>query len=512
VAGIGRGLDDQAMSTVADPAAQAYDVVVIGTGSAGKPLAAELARAGRSVLAVERERVGGECAYLACIPSKTLLLAARRHRDRVGGRTHAGSARPDAAARAAWAAATALREVTTGHRDDSGAATGLEKDGVTLVRGAARLEGRSVLVTTTTGPVRARWRQALVLATGAEAIVPPIDGLDELDPALVWTSADALSSDELPPRLAILGGGPIGCELAQVYASFGSTVTLIETSSTLLPHEPDWLGETLAAALREVGVDVRTSTEAVAVGTGPGPGPGPDGGVRVRTADGATVDADRILVAVGKRPRSAGNGLESVGITPREDGALEVDARCRVIGANGPMDDVFAVGDLTAIAPYTHTANHHARVVAAHLLGTGRDADHTGIPRVVYTDPPVLAAGDTEATARQRGVNVLSERHDVTSTSRSAIERALDPADHRPAELQLLVDADSGLLIGAAAIGPEADSWAAELALAVRARLPVRTLADHLHAFPSWTEAIHVPARALAERFEESKPARTHGS
>jgi pyruvate/2-oxoglutarate dehydrogenase complex dihydrolipoamide dehydrogenase (E3) component len=247
--------------------------------------------------------------------------------------------------------------------------------------------------------------------------------------------------------------------------------------------------------LRQVGVDVRTGTEASAVepeGTEPV--------VQVRTADGATVTADRILVAVGKKPRTTGLGLESLGIQAAENGALRVDGRCRVVTEDGILDDVHAIGDLTALAPYTHTANYHARLVVAHLLGDGQDADHVGIPRVVYTDPPVLCTGETEDAARERGAHVLSACYDVTETSRSGVERTLDPEDHRPASLQLIADADTGVLLGAAAIGPEADSWAAELALAVRARLTVHTLAQHLHAFPSWTEAIHVPARALADQ------------
>lgn len=179
-----------------------------------------------------------------------------------------------------------------------------------------------------------------------------------------------------------------------------------------------------------------------------------------------------------------------------------MDARCRVITSSKIFDDIYAIGDLTGLAPYTHTANYHARLVAAHLLGHGQDTDHTGIPRVVYTDPPVLCTGETEESARASGIRILSARFDVTETSRSAIERTLDAEDHRPAGLELIADADTGVLLGAAAIGPEADSWGAELALAVRARLTVHTLAQHLHAFPSWTEAIHIPARKLAEQIQ----------
>ncbi|HST82472.1 MAG TPA: NAD(P)/FAD-dependent oxidoreductase [Kineosporiaceae bacterium] len=469
-----------------------FDIVVIGTGSAGQPLAAELARAGRSVLAIEAGLVGGECAYLACIPSKAMLLAAQRHRARTGP---AGSTEPDPAA---YAGAVAVRDHTTRNRDDSVEATALEKDGVTLLRGQATVDGHSVKVDSAAGDRTVRWRQALVLATGSQAVIPPIDGLTS---TTTWTSPNALSDDELPNRLTILGGGAIGCELAQVYASFGSAVTLIEAAPTLLAAEADWIGEAMADVLRKVGVDVRTGTEVTAVESD-----GTETSTLVRTADGAEVATDRILVAVGKRPRSSGFGLDSLGITAQENGALGVDARCRVIAESGVLDDVYAIGDLTALAPYTHTANYHARIVTAHLLGRGQDADHVGIPRVVYTDPPVFCTGETEDAARERGAHVLSARCDATETSRSALERASDPEDHRPAGLELIADADTGVLLGASAIGPEADSWAAELALAVRARLTVHTLAQHLHAFPSWTEAIHVPARSLAEQIPATSP------
>src|SRR3954454_2176799 len=226
----------------ADP--DEFDVVVIGTGSAGQPLAAELARAGRCVLAIEEAYVGGECAYLACISSKAMLLAASKHRVRTGPY---GSTEPDPAA---FAGAVAIRDRITRHRDDSAAATDLEKDGVTLLRGRATIEGRSVTVVSAAGDRTVRWRQALVLATGAEAVIPPIDGLAA---APVWTSANALSEDDLPSRLAILGGGAVGCELAQIYASFGSAVTLIEAGPTLLPSEAGWIGEAMAESLRQVG-------------------------------------------------------------------------------------------------------------------------------------------------------------------------------------------------------------------------------------------------------------------
>lgn len=464
-----------------------FDVVVIGTGSAGKPLAGELAKAGRSVVAVERSLVGGECAYVACIPSKAMLVAARAHHREVAEHT----AETDAAA---FARAVGTRDRTVRHRDDAHALAMMQDDGVTVIRGAATVTGspRTVSIATADGERVVRWRTALVIATGAEAFLPPIDGLAD---APTWTSDQALSTDVLPNRLTILGGGAVGVEIAQVFASFGSKVTLVESAPTLLPHEPAWVGEAVAEALQDLGVDVRTDRTVEKVT------PDEDS-VCVHTSDGHHVDADRILVAVGKKPVVAGMGFAALGI--EEEGPIGVDARLRVKTASGVLDDVFAIGDVNAIAPYTHTANYHARVVAAQILGHGYDADHVGVPRVVYTDPAVLCVGISVERAASEGVSALSARFDPTSTSRSAVERTFDRTDHRPAGLELVADATTGVLIGAFAVGPEADSWAAELALAVRARMTVHTLAGALHAFPSWTEAIHPPARELAEKIPRS--------
>ena len=469
---------------MAEQQSDEFDVVVIGTGSAGKPLAGELAKAGRSVVAVERSLVGGECAYLACIPSKAMLVAARAHR--LKQLENPASAENDDVA---FAKAVGTRDRTVRHRDDAHALEAMEKEGVTVVRGSATVTStpREIRVTTADGPRILRWRHALVIATGATAAVPPIEGLTD---APVWTSEQALSTDERPKRLTILGGGAVGVELAQIFACFGTKVTLVESSETLLPREASWVGAALADALHDLGVDVRTGRTVEKVTS--------DGdSACAYTSDGHTVDSDRLLVSVGKKPVTGGMGLAELGID--EDGPLDVDSRLRVRTGRGVLDDVFAIGDVTAISPYTHTANYHARQVAAEILGHGSDVDHVGIPRVVYTDPAVLCTGLTVEQAREKGIDAVSARFDATKTSRAAVERTFDRNDGRPAGLELVADRATGVLIGASAIGPEADSWAAELALAVRARLTVHTLAQALHAFPSWTEAIHPPARELSE-------------
>ncbi len=452
-----------------------HDLVVLGTGSGGEVVAGEVARAGGTVAAVDAGLVGGECPYVACVPSKVMLLAAREH-VLVGGDHDA-----------AFAKAIARRDEAAEHRQDDGAVQGLQGDGVEVVRGRGLLAGQTgdcLLVQVGERRLHAR---AVVIGTGSEPVIPPIKGLPDVP---TWTSDQALSSPDRPARLAILGGGAVGCELAQVYASFGTDVVLLEAGPTLLGSEPPWVGERLATALGELGVDVRTGVTIT--------GARPHGsGLALQVDDGAGVIAERLLVAGGRRPRSADLGLGTVGAGPADNGSLAVDARCRVIGVDGtPVEGLFAVGDVTGVAPYTHTATYQARIVAAHLLGHGRDADYSGVPRAVYTDPAVFGVGEQAEAARARGVHALVDGIDLEDTGRGFIAGA------RGGRLELVVDASTGTLIGASAIGPEADSWAGELALAVRAGLDVRLLADQVHAFPAWSEAVQPVAGRLAARVE----------
>jgi dihydrolipoamide dehydrogenase len=437
------------------------DVVVLGAGSGGEVVAGELADAGRSVALVESGLVGGECPYLACIPSKALLLAARHG--------------------AGWAEAVRVRDRAAEDRNDTQTAKALVDRGVRLVRGRGRVTGPGRLTITPRTPddvldVRdLGYRTALVLATGSSSAAPPIDGLDDVP---TWTSAQALASPELPRRLAVIGGGAVGCELAQAYAAFGARVGLYEAQPTLLPGETAWLGEAMASALAAHGVEVHTGCD---------------------LSSAKELDADRVLVAVGRRPASGGLGLEHLGVTVEDGDPVDIDLRCRVVAGGRTLPDVFAVGDLTGVAPYTHTASYQGRVVAAELSGRGRDADWTAIPRAVYTHPAVLATGLTQEQAGERGHRVVTSRFDGTGTARAFV--AGTPA---PALVKLIADAGSGVLLGAAAIGPDADSWAGELALAVRAGLTVDVVADRVHAFPSWSEAIGAAARSLLDQLSRA--------
>jgi pyruvate/2-oxoglutarate dehydrogenase complex dihydrolipoamide dehydrogenase (E3) component len=426
----------------------AFDVVVLGGGSAGEAVARGLARAGRTVALVEAERVGGECPYIACMPSKAMLRAAGERRS--------------------WADAVKLRDEVAEHRDDSDTAAALERDGVVVVRGRGLVTAPGRL---SVGGRELTWGH-LCIATGAEAVVPPLDGIDAVRP---WTSDAALSSAERPERLVILGGGPVGCELAQVYARFGTEVSLVETSDQLLPGEPAFVGTALAKALRADDVVVCTGSEATTV-------TGDEHTAAVTLSDGRRLEADRLLVATGKKPRLSGIGLERLGLAPDDEGALGVDDRCRV------MDRVWAAGDVTGVAPFTHTANYQAGVVVANLTGGGRRADYTAIPRVVYTDPAVFCVGRTDDDA------ATCADADVGDTARAAVEQRSD------GRVVLYADPDRRVLVGAAVVGPDADAWAAELPLAVRAGVDLDVLADVVHAFPTFAEVLEPGYAELAAR------------
>ncbi|WP_336920822.1 dihydrolipoyl dehydrogenase family protein [Aquipuribacter sp. SD81] len=476
-----------------------YDLVVIGAGSGGETLASEAARAGLSVAVVEAGLVGGECPFLACVPSKALLLRASRAR-------RAGLDRDGL--RAAWRDAVAARDEAAEHRDDAEHAKGLAEAGVVLLRGRGRVVAPGeVEVTGEDGTQRVSWDRALVVGTGSSPVVPPVDGLDSVP---TWTSDDALSSAELPERLLVLGGGAVGCELSQVYASFGVRVTLVETAPTLLPGEDGWVGEAVAAHLTRTGVDVRAGTTLERVEAS-------DGGARAHLApadddgrdDGAeqTVDVDRVLVVTGRRPNGDDLGLDVLGVAV-DDGAVRVDDACRAVDAlDEAVDGVFAVGDVTGGPAYTHTANAHARVVLDRLHGGDARRHDDDAPRVVYTDPPVFSVGLGEAAAREAGHRTEAAGQDLDDTARWYLEDlgADDGQDGQdgpstPGHVRLVVDRADGRLLGAAAVGPQADSWGAELALAVAARLDVRFLARHIRAFPTWSEALNDPTATLAER------------
>jgi pyruvate/2-oxoglutarate dehydrogenase complex dihydrolipoamide dehydrogenase (E3) component len=465
-----------------------FDVVVFGGGTAGVHVATEVARAGRTVAVVEAGLVGGECPYLACMPSKSLLQSARR------GET--------------WEHAVARRDEVTGHLDDSAAAARLAQAGVTLIRGTATVTKPGVVEVTPISAIPPDNRPNdvaeteiaslgytdLVIATGSEPVAPPIEGLPDVP---TWTSAEALTWPDLPRRLIVLGAGPVGCELAQIYAAFGSQATLIEAEDHALPGEAQFTGEILADGLRRTGVDVRLGSAAVKAET-------TDSGLALTLADGSRIEADRVLLATGRRPRLSGLGLDKLGIDVGPTMAIPVDANCQVVvpaSASGRprrknAGQVWAAGDVTGVAGYTHTANYQARIVAANILGDHREADYSAIPRVVYTTPSVYAVGVSPARTDPAEMELLTAGFDLAETARATVE------DDDRGRVELYAD-PAGHLVGAAAVGLYAEEWMAEITLAVRAQVPLDVLAEVVHAFPTYGIALEEPLRELAGRIKD---------
>jgi pyruvate/2-oxoglutarate dehydrogenase complex dihydrolipoamide dehydrogenase (E3) component len=461
-----------------------FDVVVLGGGAAGVHVATEVVRGGRSAALIEVGLIGGESGYLACLPSNSLLASAARGE--------------------AWEDAVARRDEVTGGLDDSGAAARLAAAGVTVIRGTGRVTGPG----TVSVSGQSLGYSDLVIATGSEPVAPPIEGLSDI-PA--WTTAEALCSPDLPRRLIVLGGGPAGCELAQIYAAFGSQVTLVEAEPGLLPGEVAFAGEILAAALRLAGAELCLGSHATKAER-------TSDGLTLALDDGTRIDADRLLLATGRRPRVGGLGLEALGITVAPGQPVPTTTSCRVAGPgiNGPgfsgagfsgagfngaagFGRVWAAGDVTGLSQ-THAGRYQAGVVAANILGQEREADYSAIPRCVYTVPSVYAVGIGYAVGEPARPGLRAARVTLGEVTRGRLGPAnLGHADLGCADLGCVeLYAEDGVLVGGVAVGPDAASWMAEVTLAIRAKVPVTVLADVVHAFPTYGEALQTAFRELA--------------
>ena len=460
-----------------------FDVIVIGAGPVGENVADRTRAAGLTTALIESELVGGECSYWACMPSKALLrpVAALAEARAVAGSREAVTGKLDAAA------VLARRDEFTSHWKDDGQVGWVDSIGAVLVRGHGRLAGpRRVEVDTPDGGVRRlAARHAVAVCTGSAALIPNLPGVAQAKP---WTSRDATSAKEVPGRLVIVGGGVVGVEMATAWRALGSEVTLLIRESAPLPRMEPFAGEMIAAGLSDAGVKVRTGVSVTGLDR-----PTPDGPVSVLLQDGQKIEADEVLLAVGRTPRTGDLGLQTIGLEPGS--WLKVDDSCRVQGVDG--DWLFAVGDANHRALLTHQGKYQARIAGAAIgaLARGESLDATpwsahvatadiaAVPQVVFTEPEVASVGKTAQEARRAGGNVRVVDYDLGQIAGASLF-----ADGYRGKARMVVDLDRSVLLGVTFVGPGVGELLHSATVAVAGEVPIDRLWHAVPSYPTMSE------------------------
>ncbi|MHC0430314.1 dihydrolipoyl dehydrogenase family protein [Streptomyces sp. O3] len=460
--------------------AATYDVIVMGAGPVGENVADRTRAAGLSTAVVESELIGGECSYWACMPSKALLRPAIARADvrAVPGLEEAARAPLDAAA------VLAHRDQAAAHWKDDGQAGWLDSVGVRIYRGHGRITGpRQIAVTSPEGDHHAlEARHAVAVCTGSSAVVPDLPGVKG---AKVWTSREATSAHHVPGRLAVVGGGVVGAEMATAWQALGSRVTLLARGPRLLPRMEPFAGELVADALRDAGADVRTGTSVTSVAR-------QSDTVTLTLEGGDLVEADEVLFATGRAPRTDGIGLDTVGLTP---GAwLTVDDSCRVEGSSW----LYAVGDVNHRALLTHQGKYQARIAGAAIAARAQGvpllesdawgahaatADHAAVPQVVFTDPEAAAVGLSLAEAEAAGHRVRAVDYDLGAVAGAGLY-----ARGYRGRARMVVDLDREILRGATFVGPGVGELLHAATVAVSGEVPIDRLWHAVPAFPTLSE------------------------
>jgi len=453
-----------------------FDFVIIGAGPAGEAAAYKARARGASVAIADRDLFGGSCPFWGCIPSKSLLNAAAR---RACGDDYS------------WERASARRDYMINREgipypDDSGHVKGLEAAGATVVRGTARITARGRVDVTEGGRAQELAARNIVIAVGSTTKVPPVDGIESVH---VWTNKEATGARELPRSLLVLGGGPTGVEMAEVYARFGVPTTVVQSGERLLPTDHPRNSEAALKALERDGVKIRLRVRAVRARAGAGS----DGADIIDLDDGSTAQGHAVLLAVGRSFPLDGLGLENVGIDVHDRDAIPRDGRLRI------RDGLYVIGDPAGPELHTHQGHYQGEIAVRMALGDDVTPDYRALPRATYTDPELASVGLTLEGAKERGLDAFEQVADFPTTAKGySVEAAFG-------HVTIVVDRDAHGLVGAAMATPDASAAIHECVLAIKARVPIEVLADTIHAFPSTSRVFNGLFNAAAKKLADEE-------